>query len=106
MIKFDLVIFNCSQIGNGSNSNSSVPKKPSGWMTFLVVLELDVFPFLDILSYAVFVQFVLKLSVAVEVDNEGRQIDEIAVTFDLEFELLFDGSADSLSLDSTDLGRL
>jgi len=69
-------------------------------------LELDVFPFLDILSYAVFFQFVLKLGVAMEVDNEGSQIDEIAVAFDLEFELLLDGSPNGLSLDSTHLSRL
>lgn len=53
-----------------------------------------------------FVQFVLELGVLVEVDDEGAQIDEIAVAFDLEFEILLDGPTDGLGLDSADLGGL
>ncbi|MEI7620643.1 MAG: hypothetical protein WCJ57_03700 [Candidatus Falkowbacteria bacterium] len=81
-------------------------KKPSLGDGFWRCLELDIFPLLDILSYTVFVQFVLKFSVPMEVDNEGAQVDEIAVAFDLEFELLLDSSANGLGLDSAHLGGL
>jgi hypothetical protein len=42
----------------------------------------------------------------VEVNDQGAQSDEIAVAFNLEFEILFDGPADGLGLNATDLGGL
>jgi len=53
-----------------------------------------------------FVQFVFELGVTVEVNDQRAQSDEIAVAFDLEFEVLFDGPANGFSLDSADLGGL